>query len=228
MNRLRWLALALCLAPAACSTVVAGSPHAAERGGTAPGGPIQPAQLQDLLTPSDSLAVVPGSPLFETNMQAAIFIAADPADCHGVVGFGRFPLFPTDYTGREARTQVDNSADQHQLLEASATYPSDFDAAGFLKSVRDTVTRCQHPVSAWGDAGRKYTVDPTPLTASAPEIAHWSTNLAGEQWICEFSVIAKANVVAEVVTCSPDRSIDNQALAAQRLAKIDELLHSTA
>ena len=52
-----------------------------------------------------------------------------PADCHGVVAFGRYPLFPTNYTGREARTQQDHRTDQHQLLEVSASYPADFDAA---------------------------------------------------------------------------------------------------
>ena len=45
---------------------------------------------------------------------------------------------------------------------------------------------------------------------------------------CDFSVIAKTNVVSQLVTCSPDRSIDNEALVTKRLAKIDELLHSTS
>jgi hypothetical protein len=62
----------------------------------------------------------------------------------------------------------------------------------------------------------------------SPEVAQWTTNLAGQQWICDFAVIAKANVVSQIVTCSRDRSIDIQALVTKRLKKIEELLNSTA
>ncbi|MCV7198072.1 sensor domain-containing protein [Mycobacterium angelicum] len=218
---------ALCVALGGCSTVVAGSPKAASsRPGS--GGPIRPSQLDDLLTPSASFSVLPDKPLVEDDMQSALFIGADPAGCHGVVAFGRFPLFPPTYTGREARTQQDHQTNQHQLLEVSATYPSSFDAAGFLASVRSSVSSCQHPVTAWGDDGRKMTVNPAPLAPSPPEAAQWMTNLAGQQWVCEFAVIAKANVASELVTCSPDRSIDIGALVAKRIKKIDELLKSTA
>lgn len=221
-------ALVFCVATAGCSHVVGGNPTMAGRGATAPGGPIQPSQLADLLTPSGSFSVVDTSPLTEDDMQSALFIGADPAECHGAVAFGRYPLFPSNYTGREARTQQDHQADQHQLLEASATYPANFDATGFLNSVRQTVSGCQRPVTAWGDDGRKMTVNPAPLSASAAEVARWATNLAGQRWICEFAVVAKANVVSEIVTCSPDRSVDIQALAAKRLKKIEELLKSTS
>jgi hypothetical protein len=180
----------------------------------------------DLLTPSGSFSAVAGSPLTEDDMQSALFIGADPADCHGVVAFGRYPLFPTNYTGREARTQQDHRTDQHQLLEVSATYPAGFDAAAFLDSVRKTVSGCQRPVSAWGDDKRRMTVNPAPLVQSPPEVAQWMTNLAGQQWICEFAVLAKANVVSEIVTCSPDRSVDIGALVTKRLKKINELLNS--
>lgn len=227
MIGLRWAVLALCALPVtACGTLVAGTPHAEQRSDPSRGA-IRPAQLNDLLTPSGSLEVIVGSPLREADLQAALFIGADPADCHGVVGFGRFPLIPTDYTGREARTQVD-AADEHQLLEVSATYPASFDAAGYLTSLRSTVTDCQHPVRAWSDDQRRYRVDPAPLVATEPEVARWSTNLSGYRWICEFSVIAVANVISDIVTCSADRSIDIAALTATRLERIRQLLQSTA
>jgi hypothetical protein len=57
-------------------------------------------------------------------------------------------------------------------------------------------------------------------------MVRWSTNLDGDQWICEFTVIAKANVISQLVTCSADRSIDNKALSDERLQKIEELLNS--
>ncbi|MFV8320846.1 sensor domain-containing protein [Mycobacterium sp. 23] len=220
-----WLVVACCVALAGCTSVVDGSPRAAARGPSS-GGPIQPSQLEDLLTPSGSFSVVPSSPLTEDDMQSALFIGADPAECHGVVAFGRYPLFPTNYTGREARTQQDHRTDQHQLLEVSATYPASFDAAAFLDSIRKTVSGCQRPVTAWGDDGRKMTVNPAPLTQSPPEAVQWSTNLSGQQWICEFAVLAKANVVSEIVTCSPDRSVDIGTLVTKRLKKINELLNS--
>ncbi len=223
----RSLVLVVCLLLVGCSRLVAGSPERQQRA-AGPGGPIQPAQLDQLLTKSSSLSVVPGAPLIEYDLQSALFIGADPAECHGVVGFGHFPLFPTDYTGREARTQVDNEQYQHQLLEASATYQNDFDASGFLDSIRKTVTACQHPVAAWGDDQKRMTVIPGPLIAESSDIAHWSTNLSGDRWVCDFSVVALANVVSEIVTCSADRSINNQAIAASRLKKIEELLNSTA
>ncbi|SON62192.1 hypothetical protein MSIMFI_03713 [Mycobacterium simulans] len=219
--------LALCLALSGCSTVVTGTAKPAT-GSVAPTGPIRPAQLEDLLMPSSWLAVVPDRPLVEDDMQSALFVGADPAECHGAAAFGRYPLLPTDYTGREARTQQDHLTNQHQLLEVSATYPSNFDAAGFLDSVRKTVSGCQRPVTAWGDDRRKMTVVPGTLVPSSPEVARWTTSLAGQQWICEFAVIAKANVVAEIVTCSADRSVDIQELVAKRLNKIEELLKSTA
>ncbi|OBK19536.1 hypothetical protein A5636_18200 [Mycobacterium asiaticum] len=214
-----------CLVLAACDTVVDGTPRAAPRG-AAPTGPIFPSQLEDLLTASGSFAVVANSPLTETDMQSAMFIGADPDKCHGAVAFGRFPLFPKNYTGREARTQQDHQVEQHQLLEVSATYPSDFSAAEFLESVRKTVSECQGPVTAWGDDGRRATVNATPLVSGPAEFAQWATNLAGQKWVCEFAVIAKANVVSEIVTCSPDRSIDIATLVTKRLKKIDELLKS--
>ncbi|GAB3022353.1 sensor domain-containing protein [Mycobacterium bourgelatii] len=224
---LRWFVLVLCIALAGCTSVVGGTPTAAPRG-AGPSGPIQPSQLDDLLTPSASFSVVPNHPLTEDDMQAALFIGADPAKCHGAVAFGRFPLFPSNYTGREARTQQDHLKDQHQLLEVSAAYPSNFDAAGFLASVRNTVSGCQHPVSAWADDERRMTVTPAALMPSAPEIVHWMTTLNGQRWICEFAVIAKANVVSEIVTCSPDRSVDINPLATKRLEKINQLLSFTA
>lgn len=228
MTVVRPLLLALSLMLVGCSSVIAGTPEKQHRG-TASSGPIQPAQLDQLLTPSSSLAVLPGEPLSEQDLQSALFVAADPAECHGVVAFGRFPLFPTNYTGREARTQVDvDGATQHQLLEVSATYPGDFDASAFRDSIRKQVAECQHPVTTWGDDEKRYTVDPGPLIPDSPDIAHWSTNLAGDRWICDFSVVALANVASEVVTCSSDRSIDNQAIATKRLKKIEELLSSTA
>ncbi|OBI97107.1 sensor domain-containing protein [Mycobacterium asiaticum] len=223
--RIGLTALGCCLALSACDSVVDGSPKAAPKGAMATG-PIFPSQLEDLLTASGSFAVVAKSPLTETDMQSALFIGADPDECHGAVAFGRYPLFPSSYTGREARTQQDHQVDQHQLLEVSATYPSDFSAAGFLDSVRKTVTDCQRPVTAWGDDGRRNTVHPTPLADAPPEVAQWSTNLVGQKWVCEFAVIAKANVVSEIVTCSPDRSVDIAGLVTKRLKKIDELLNS--
>ncbi|MHA7652180.1 sensor domain-containing protein [Mycobacterium sp. ML4] len=222
-----WLVVVCCVVLAGCTSVVDGSPRA-KTGGPSSRGPIQPSQLEDLLTPSGSFSVAANSPLTEDDMQSALFIGADPAECHGVVAFGRFPLFPTNYTGREARTQQDHRADQHQLLEVSATYPGNFDAAAFLDSVRKSVSRCQHPVTAWGDDERKMTVNPAPLAQSPSEVAQWTTNLAGQQWICEFAMIAKANVAAEIVTCSPDRSVDIEALVTKRLRKINELLKSTS
>jgi PknH-like extracellular domain len=221
----RWLVLAACIALPGCSTVVPGTPRAATRGSA---GPISPSQLVDLLTPSLSFSVVSGSPLSEQNMQDALFVGADPAECQGVAGFGRYPLFPKNYTGREARTQSDHANNQHQVLEVSATYPSAFDAAGFLDSVRATVSACQRPITTWGDDQRKLKVNPTLLMESPPEVAHWATTLGGQQWICDFAVIAKANVVAQIVTCSPDRSIDIGPLVTKRLKKIQELLNSTA
>jgi hypothetical protein len=211
---------------AGCGNVVAGTPKRATRG--ADDGPIHPSQLVDLLTPSSSLSVEPGRPLFDQDMQSALFIGADPAECHGVIGFGRWPLLPKNYTGREARTQNDGALDQHQLLEVSASYPGNFDAAGFLDSVRRTVSGCQRAVSAWGDDGHRMTVNPTPLAQSPPGVAQWSTSLAGQQWVCDFAVISKANVIAEIVTCSPNHSVDIQALVTKRLNKINELLNNTA
>jgi hypothetical protein len=110
----------------------------------------------------------------------------------------------------------------------SASYPGNFDAAGFLDSIRRTVSGCQRPVSAWGDDGHRMTVNPGPLVQSPPEVAQWSTNLAGQQWVCDFAVISKANVIAEIVTCSPNHSVDIQALVTKRLNKINELLNNTA
>lgn len=222
-----WLLLALCVALAGCSSVVAGTPRAVKRGPGA-GGPIYPTQLVDLLTPSMSLSVEAGRQLAEEDMQSALFAGADPAECRGAVGFGGYALFPKNYTGRDARTQQDGASNQHQLLEVSATYPSNFDATGFLDAVRATVSGCRRPVTAWGDDGKKSSVNPSPLAQSSPNVAQWATNLAGDKWVCDFAVIAKANVVSEIVTCSPDRSIDIQALVAKRLKKIDELLNTTA
>ncbi|QLL10318.1 sensor domain-containing protein [Mycobacterium vicinigordonae] len=221
------LAIVLCSALAGCSHVVAGIPTTAAHGAASPG-PIQPSQLEDLLTASGALSVVNNRPLTEDDMQSALFVGADPSQCHGAVAFGRYPLFPSKYTGREARTQQDHQTDQHQLLEASATYPANFDAAAFLNSVRKTVSDCQRPVAAWGDDGRRMTVNPGPLVASTPEVAQWTTNLAGQRWVCEFAVIAKANVISEIVGCSPDRTVDVAALVVKRLKKIDELLKSTS
>lgn len=210
-----------------CRTTVAGAPNAAPSS-AGPAGAILPAQLSDLLTPSAALSVTPGFPLIEWDMHSALFVGADPANCLGATAYGTHPLFPPDYTGREARTQQDSVRDQHQLLEVSATYPWDFDAAAFLNSVRKQVADCQRTVTAWGADGKKLTVAAGPLLPTVPAVAHWTTRLVGDQWLCDFAVIAKANVVAQIVTCSSDRSIDNQNLVAQRLAKIDELLNSKA
>ncbi|WP_231995953.1 sensor domain-containing protein [Mycobacterium sp. 852002-51163_SCH5372311] len=219
-------ALAVCVLLAGCTSVVAGTPKAGKRG--ASNGPIFPSQLVDLLTPSESLSVVAGSPLFEQDMQSALFSGADPAECQGVAGYGGYALFPKNYTGREARTQSDALQNQHQLLEVSATYPSGFNAAGFLDSVRKTVSGCQQPITSWGNDQRKVTVQPAALQPSSAEVAQWSTKLQGDQWICDFAVIAMANVVSQIVTCSPDHSIDIKPLVAKRIKKIEELINSTA
>ena len=220
--------LVLCVAVCGCSRVIAGTPTNAQAGSRAASGPIHPSQLDDLLTPSGSISVVNNSPLTEDDMQAALFVDADPSECHGAVAYGRYPLLPATYTGREARTQQDHLIDQHQLLEVSASYPSNFNATNFLNSVRKTVSACQRPVTAWGDGGHRTTVNPAPLSESPPEVARWLTNLAGQRWVCEFAVIAKANVVSEIVACSPDRAIDLEALVSKRLKKIEELLRSTS
>lgn len=216
-----------CAALSGCTNVVDGDPTA-KKSGPGSGGPIFASQIDDLLTPSGAFSVVNGSPLTETDMQSALFVAADPTECHGVVAFGRYPLFPSNYTGREARTQQDYLADQHQLLEVSATYPTAFDAGGFLDSVRKTVSGCQRPVTARGDDGHQVEVNPGPLIPGPSEVAHWMTHLPGQKWICEFAMIAKANVVSEIVTCSPDRSPDMETLITKRLKKINELLKSTS
>lgn len=194
----------------------------------APSGPVLAAQLDQLLAPSLSLSVIAGSPLFEYDMQDAMWVGADPAECRGATSYGQYPLFPTDYTGREARTQVDNAHNQHQLLEVSATYPSDFDAGQFLDGVRKAVQSCQRPVTVWGDDQVRYSVTPGPLLPGSEDMVRWTTSKADDRWVCEFATIAKANVISQVVTCSPDRSIDNRALADARLAKIESLLTSVA
>lgn len=222
-----WLLLVWCVALCGCSTVVAGSPKAA-RFGAGPSGPINPAELDQLLTPSHSLSVVSGQPLSEDDMHSALFAGSDPAECQGVVAYGGYALLPKTYTGREARTQNDGYSNQHQLLEVSATYPAGFDAAGFLDSVRKTVSGCQHPVTAWGNDKQKVTVNPAPLAQGSPEVVQWSTNLTGHQWVCDFAIISKANVIAEIVTCSADHSVDIQALINKRIRKIDELINYAA
>src|SRR5258708_5146390 len=150
----RWFVVVLCIALAGCSRAVDGTPAPAARG-VASGALIQPAQLVELLTPSSSLSLAPGGPLSELDMEAVLFTGAGPSECPGVVGSGRYPLVPSNYPGREARTQPDNAKNQHQLLEVSATYPSDFHAARFLDPVRKTVSGCQHPVTAWDDNERR-------------------------------------------------------------------------
>ncbi|CPW22880.1 2-aminoethylphosphonate transport system permease protein phnV [Mycobacteroides abscessus] len=68
---MRWsvpLVLGLLLAVTGCQQGIDGEPTA-ERG-AGPSGPIQPAQLDQLLTPALSLSVTPGKPLFETDMQS--------------------------------------------------------------------------------------------------------------------------------------------------------------
>ena len=75
-----WLLLVLCLALAGCSRAVGGAPAPTALDAAA-GELIQPAQPADLLTPSASLAVVPGRPLFEEDLRANLFIGADPATC---------------------------------------------------------------------------------------------------------------------------------------------------
>jgi PknH-like extracellular domain len=228
MVAVAWFVPSLCIALAGCTAAVDGVPRAATPSAESVG-PILPAQLPDLLTPSSALTVTPGLPLAERDMHAVLFAGADPADCLGATAYGTYPLFPANYTGREARTQEDAVVpNQHQLLEVSATYPGDFDASRFLDSVRKTVSACQLSVTAWGGDNKKLTVVPGPLSPAIPDVAHWTTNVLGERWICDFSVIAKANVVSQLVTCSPDRSIDHQALVAKRLAKIDELLNATS
>lgn len=219
-------ALVLSVALAGCTKVVDGTLKAGKHGPS--NGPIFPSQLVDLLVPSETLSVVAGNPLFEQDMQSALFTGADPAECQGVAGYGGHALFPKNYTGREARTQADSLKNQHQLLEVSASYPRGFDAAAFLDSVRKTVSGCQHPITSWGDDQRKVTVQATPLAPGAPEVAQWSTKLGNEQWFCDFAVIAKANVVSQIVACSTDHSIDIKDLVAKRLKKIDELINSTA
>ena len=125
--------------------------------------------------PSAALAVVPGRPPFEEDLRANLFIGADPATCHGAVGFGH--------------------------------YPHDFDAARFVDSVRKTVSTCRHTVTAWADDEHRMTVTPGPLNASSPDVAPWTTTLSGQQWICDFAMIAKANVVSQ---CSvPRRESDS-------------------
>jgi PknH-like extracellular domain len=218
-------AVVLCVMLASCTNVVAGTPKAGKRTSN---GPIFPSQLVDLLAPSESLSVIAGSPLFEQDMQSALFSGADPAECQGAAGYGGYALFPKNYTGREARTQSDALQNQHQLLEVSATYPSGFNAAGFLDSVRKTVSGCQHPITSWGNDQRKVTVEPAALQPSSAEVAEWSTKLQGEQWICDFAVIAMANVVSQIVTCSPDHSVNIKPLVAKRIKKIEELINSTA
>lgn len=222
-----WFVLASCVLLTGCSTVVDGTAKAAQRGASN-SGPIYPSQLVELLTPSKSLSVESGNPLSEQDMESALFVGADPAECQGVAGYGRFPLFPKNYTGRDARTQADSLKSQHQLLEVAASYPSGFDAAGFLNSVRKTVSGCQHPITAWGDNEHRMTVNPTALVPSSPEVAQWSTNLVGQHWVCDFAVIAKANVVAQIVTCSADHSVDIQTLITKRLEKINQLINSRA
>ena len=64
------------------------------------------------------------------------------------------------------RTQDDRATNQHQLLEVLATYPSNFDAAAFLDSIRKTVAGCQRQVAAWGDDGIRRAVDPAPLAVT--------------------------------------------------------------
>jgi hypothetical protein len=197
-----WFVAVLCIALAGCSRAVDGIPEPAT-GDAAASALIQPAQLADLLTPSASRAVVPGSPLAEHDLQAVLFVGADPAECHGVVGYGRYPLFPSNYTGREASIQRDNTTNQHQLLEVSATYPSDFNTARFLDSVRKTAAGLPAHSHSVGRRRAQEDRDPAPLIPGSPDIAGWTTNLSGQQWICEFAVIAKANVVSQIATCSP-------------------------
>jgi len=146
----------------------------------------------NLLTPPSSLSVVPGTPLFEDDMQAALFIGADPANA--TASWLSAAIRCSRRTTRAGKPAPKTTAppNQHQLLEVSATYPTNFDAAVFLDSIRKDVSGCQRTVTAWGDDGIKRTVDPAPLVASSPEVPSWATNLAGQQWICEFAVIAKA------------------------------------
>jgi hypothetical protein len=89
------------------------------------------------------------------------------------------------------------------------------------------VTGCQHPVTACGDNERRMTVHPIPLIPGSPDVARWATNLSGHQWICDFEVIAKADVASQIVTCPPDRTIDIQPLVTKRLKEIQELLNPT-
>lgn len=214
---------------AAWGVVVALLPGCASHGGhpnadpSATVGPILPQSLTDLLVPSGHLSAEPGDPLVEQDLRQALFVSADPSTCFGAVGFGGQKLFPDGDANRVVRTQADQ--DQHQLLEASAVYPSSFDAARLLETVRTTVNACQFPVTSTDGAGHVARVQPSPLTdPQSSHIVTWSTSLTDVQWLCDFAVVAEANAMSELVTCSYDHKPNVLALARQRLETIERLM----
>lgn len=229
MGLLKVIAGAACvvlIACTGCTGTVEGTPVAA-RSDNGADGPILPGQLDDLLTPPKSYSVVPGFPLDEYDLKPALLIGAEPAECLGAVTYDGYPLFPANYNGNVARTQVDGSSVQHTLLEVSATYRSELDPS-FLDGVRKKVTGCNRSVVVWADDGVRTTLKVSGLQDSSPNVVRWYTEQTAQQWFCEFALIQKANVVSQIVGCSPDRSVGVAELADKRLKKIDELLNSAA
>ena len=98
----RWLVLVCCVALPGCTDVIGGAPRAAT-GGPAHAGPIFPSQLEDLLTPSGTLTVVPNSPLTEVDM-AVTGADGTKAAIKGKPGDAIF--------GRPARHREENMLDQ--------------------------------------------------------------------------------------------------------------------
>lgn len=210
--------LVVCLVLTGCTRVIDDARPRAD----VPVGPIPVTQVLDLVSPDGRT---------RTDSDADLFITVEPERC---AGLSREVEPPFIVDGRPAAQSgavwdVPEEVGGAGIVELVGVYPTTFDAAAAITTVRRTIDSCRGTVlSVRGTDGSSLDFEVLPpVESGSADIVLWSMN-ASSGWACDNAFTAAFNAAIEITTCNVANGFDVLAMAKSARERIEALANTTA
>ncbi|BBY26928.1 hypothetical protein GCM10023114_53180 [Mycolicibacterium sediminis] len=212
------VALVVCLVLAGCTRVIDDARPRAD----VPVGPIPVTQVDDLVSPEGKT---------RTDSDGNLFVAVDPERCAGLSREVEPPFIvagrPAAQSGAvwDAPEEVGGAG----IVELLGVYPTTFDAAAAIATVRRTIDSCRGTVlSVRGTDGSHFDFDVLPpVDSGSADIVLWSVN-DPSGWACDNAFTAAYNAAIEITSCNVTNGFDVLAMAKAARERIEALANTTA
>ena len=210
--------LVVCLVLVGCTRVIDDARPRAD----VPVGPIPATQVIDLVSPDGRT---------KTDSDGNLFITVEPERCAGLAREVEPPFIVDGHPAAQSGAvwDVPEEAGGAGIVELVGVYPTTYDAAAAIATVRRTIDSCRGTtLSVRGTDGSHLDFDVLPpVDSGSADIVLWSVN-DSSGWACDNAFTAAFNAAIEITTCNVTNGFDVLAMAKAARQRIEALANTTA